>query len=84
MSEEVLTLDCPLCTNPHRYTLAVERSVVLGFMYGDPQRHDVPFQRLFVCPVTSQKYQANFMLTETADSRIRSVSVGSGKKDGDG
>lgn len=44
----------------------------------------VPFTRLFTCPIKNEDHQATFSLTDTSSDRIKGVEVeGVAKDDGD-
>jgi hypothetical protein len=38
-------------------------------------RNTVRYTRLFSCPIKNDNFQANIVLTESSDDRIKSVSV---------
>jgi hypothetical protein len=72
-----MTLPCPLCGEEHRYPVVVERSVTLGLLglrEALPEVHR-QFVRSFSCPTKVERFQATLRLTETARSRIKTVTV---------
>jgi len=74
---------CPICAGCHRYTLAIERTVVLRMLtvtslQPHPQQitpRKLRFTRLFTCPAKNEKFQATLVLTDTSDSPIKDVTV---------
>ena len=76
--ETILISPCPVCNSSHTYELQIERSIVLGLMTDsgrEAQPNKVRFSMLFLCPEKDQDFQATIVLTETAYSRIKSVTV---------
>jgi hypothetical protein len=73
-SVEHITIQCPLCPYEHEYPLTVVRSVSFG-VTGAPQELR-GFVRLFICPTTSNQFEATLTLTESALDRIEELSVG--------
>jgi C4-type Zn-finger protein len=72
-----IKLACPLCPNKHTFPVTIERSSISYFMRPEddaPKRRS--FTRLFVCPTTSQQFQARLTFTETPYDPILTVTVG--------
>ncbi len=79
MSAEYITIaNCPRCKGPHRYRLEVERAWVTKLatpFQGSEQPRVVRLTRLFTCPATGTDFEATFTLRDTAENRIKKVSV---------
>lgn len=79
MSIEYLQVnDCPKCEGVHKYSLKVERSVIMKMMTSSDlseKPRKVKLIRLFTCPTSQEDYQATFILTDTSSDRIEGVTV---------
>jgi hypothetical protein len=76
--ETITIAKCPLCQKTHTYSLEVERSYVMKNitmnMPPSPIR-TVTYTRLFNCPIKNENFQANIVLHESFDNKIKSVTV---------
>jgi hypothetical protein len=73
-----ITVACPLCGSQHVYPVTVTRSSVFAIVTGKRKAKQVTkrrFVRLFVCPATSQRFQAQISLP-AGDDPIERVTVG--------
>jgi hypothetical protein len=77
-----ITVGCPLCGEEHVYPVTVTRSSVFAIVTNRRKRKPVAkrrFVRLFVCPATSQRFQAEISLA-AGDDPIERVTVGDPRK----
>ena len=77
-SAEILEIPkCSVCSQPHSYTLEVERATVMG-MRLEPMEDSGPvrFTKLFTCPVQDKTFQAAFTLWGSPGDKITSISNG--------
>jgi hypothetical protein len=65
---ESLLIQCPLCSQRHRYKLAVDRSPILyniTSLTPSTKRTYESFKRVFTCPNKSEPFQAVIRLDTT-------------------
>jgi hypothetical protein len=78
-AKEDLLIQCPLCSQQHRYKLAVERSIVVfsitSFTPSRTERTYKTFKRVFTCPTKAEPFQAVIRLEQTTGSIIHDVRV---------
>jgi hypothetical protein len=80
MAEEKLEIPkCPICGEKHTYRLEVERTYIIK-IFTDKDLREAPrpvkFTRIFICPTKNEKFQASFILYDSSNDRIKSVTVG--------
>jgi len=69
-----LNISCPKCDQSHKYKLEIDRSIVMYHLTAErakAKRHK--FTRLFICPNTNEKFQANFVIVEQFGEIINDI-----------
>ena len=74
--EQLVLAKCPVCGDPHDFTLEVRRDTIVGVTEGKSGGGKLNFTRLFTCPKEDKTFQATFSLMQAADEVIVVVSGG--------
>jgi len=69
---ETLEIACPLCAKIHRYSMKIEKTIVVGF--GSRERQWT-FTRLFTCPVKNEDFQALIRIQQGSNERIDNIEI---------
>jgi hypothetical protein len=76
IEKESITIDqCPLCPRRHTYSLEVDVSYVVGLVTMNSQPTPVTYTRFFHCPDKDDDFEADVVLYQTPNRRIKSVRV---------
>lgn len=75
MADNELALDCPICGNNHTFQLTIHRITIRYFSGNYGPWYDKTFTRLFNCPEKNEKFQAEFILSESRENRIEEIEI---------
>ncbi len=78
--EKTISVSCPYCEGAeHKYKLRVVKTLIVrgaGFEFGEGKARTKPdFTRIFICPKTGKKFEADFELWKDSTQKILSVDV---------
>lgn len=76
MEETITIAECPHCKQTHKYSLQVERTMVIKLMVAEDLNNrpkPIIFSRIFTCPNKNEQFQAQITLFQSSTKHINSV-----------
>lgn len=71
MSDEIISIECPLCNTTHKYKLSVQRST---YLFGTTENVR-KIKRLFTCPEKNEIFESVLEMKEDDRGQIIKVNI---------